>query len=149
MLFRSEDGRVEFYLPKGSWTYFFNGEVYEGGRWYQESYDYFHLPLFVRENAILARGNEMEKPDYDYCKQVTFHVYELQDKQCIEAEVMDGTQKDPLCLKISRNNNEILINLNRIEDHPTIVLHDHRMEIPEYSFKPTQTESVITRKEAH
>ncbi len=61
-----EDHIVEYYLPQGTWTHLLTGEPAEGGRWCKESYDYFSLPLFVRENTLLPVGANEEQPAYDY-----------------------------------------------------------------------------------
>ena len=50
----SPDGRQAFYLPKGRWQHLLTGEVAEGGRWQEGTYDYFSLPLYVREGDPLA-----------------------------------------------------------------------------------------------
>ena len=44
------------YLPPGTWTNFFTGKVYRGGRTYALSLDYktwMDIPLFVRQGAIV------------------------------------------------------------------------------------------------
>lgn len=75
----SPDGRVEYYLPKGTWTHLLSGEEREGGTWQEDTYDYFSLPLYVRENTILAMGSEENRPDYDYTKNVQLQLYSLKD----------------------------------------------------------------------
>lgn len=45
----NDQGIARYYLPQGQWQHLLNESVVEGGRWYEESYDYFSLPLFVRE----------------------------------------------------------------------------------------------------
>ena len=74
-----EDGRVDYYLPKGKWAHLLTGETVEGGNWCRDKYDFFSLPLFVRENTILATGNCQDRPDYDYCDGLTLTVYNLAD----------------------------------------------------------------------
>ena len=51
----SGDGHQNFYLPEGKWVYLLTGEKAEGGKWHEGVYDYFSLPLYVREgeNEIL------------------------------------------------------------------------------------------------
>ena len=51
-----KDGKVDYYLPKGSWTHLLSGETREGGQWHHETYGLDSLPLFVRENSILPAG---------------------------------------------------------------------------------------------
>ena len=74
-----EDGWVDYYLPRGKWTHLLTGETLEGSCWHRSKYDFFSLPLFVRENTILATGKEQDRPDYDYCDGLTLTVYNLAD----------------------------------------------------------------------
>ena len=74
-----EDGAVDYYLPRGKWTHLLTGETVEGCGWRRDKYDFFSLPLFVRENTILATGNRCDRPDYDYCDGLTLTVYNLAD----------------------------------------------------------------------
>lgn len=73
----NEEGTVSYYLPEGSWTDYFTGEVKSGGRFYEGKYDYFSLPLYVRENTLLAMGAVCDRPDYDYKEGTVIHLYEL------------------------------------------------------------------------
>lgn len=75
-----EDGSVSYYLPEGSWWDFFTGERREGGRWYRETCDYSHLPLFVREDSVLVLGPETSSADYDYTSGVIVHLYGFEDE---------------------------------------------------------------------
>jgi alpha-D-xyloside xylohydrolase len=72
-----EDGVVSYYLPQGTWTHLLSGEVVTGGAWRREQYNYFSLPLFVRENTILPLGKRTDRPDYDFSDDVEFHVFHL------------------------------------------------------------------------
>lgn len=71
----NDRGEAEFYLPAGRWMNLIGGEVRDGGRWHKERYDYFHMPVFVRENSLVAIGANKERPDYDYAENVTLHYY--------------------------------------------------------------------------
>lgn len=44
------DGTQEFYLPEGNWVHLLDGSKAEGGKWHSGKYDYFSLPLYVRED---------------------------------------------------------------------------------------------------
>ena len=50
----SPDGWQQFYLPEGTWVHLLTGQKREGGRWHREQYDYFSLPLYLREGDPLA-----------------------------------------------------------------------------------------------
>lgn len=66
----NESGDVEFYLPAGRWTSFWDGKlVVQGPKWVKEKHDFGTLPLYVREGAILVLGKEGEmRTDYDWSK---------------------------------------------------------------------------------
>ncbi len=74
-----EDGVSDYYLPAGAWTHLLTGEVREGGRWQRDTYDYFSMPLYVRENTLLALGAQETRPDYDYQENLTLRLYQLAD----------------------------------------------------------------------
>lgn len=71
----SADSKVRFYLPDGRWTDLLSGQVREGGRWFEAEYDYFSMPLYIRENSLLPIGTVSERPDYDYAKDLELHYY--------------------------------------------------------------------------
>lgn len=66
----SESGIVEFYVPAGNWVSILDGRGYTGPAWFTEKYDYFNLPLLLRENKVLLVGKP-DKPDYDWVKNIT------------------------------------------------------------------------------
>ena len=74
------DGNVTYYLPKGEWTRLLSNEVKQGGSWMQGNYDYFSLPLFVRENTLLPIGKVRTNPEYNYTDGLTVHIFALKDK---------------------------------------------------------------------
>ena len=49
----NEEGLVSYYLPEGEWYHLLSHEKREGGRWYQEQYNYFSLPLFTKDKTLL------------------------------------------------------------------------------------------------
>ena len=73
----TESGDVDYYLPKGKWTHLLTNEVVDGEKWYSDNYDFFSLPLYVRENTILPVGSNKSVPDYDYPEDITLHVFNL------------------------------------------------------------------------
>jgi len=71
-----EDKQVSWYLPEGPWTHLFTGEIKEGGGFFEESFDYMSLPLYVRPGSILALGEETSTADYNYASGLSFHLFE-------------------------------------------------------------------------
>ena len=53
-------------------------------------YDYFSLPVFVRENTVLAMGENDQLPDYEYAENVVLHLFEIKEN----AEITDRKESD-------------------------------------------------------
>ena len=86
----SESGEVNYYLPEGKWTHFLSNEEREGGKWMKDTYDYFSLPIYVRENSIIPVGNNDHSPEYDYTDGLSLHVFKLSDKAEVLVNDMEG-----------------------------------------------------------
>jgi len=69
------DGRVEFYLPAGTWTSYLTGEQVTGPCWRQETHGFDSLPLYVRDGAVLPIGGRDDRPDYDYLDGLTLELF--------------------------------------------------------------------------
>lgn len=65
-----DSGEVEYYLPNGKWIHLFTGEIADGGMWKKETYDYFSLPVWIKQDAAIVVGSCNERPDYDYGKDI-------------------------------------------------------------------------------
>ena len=57
----SPDGKQKYYLPSGKWQHLLSKEKVDGGVWREDEYDYFSLPLFVREGDPLLNLVEHEE----------------------------------------------------------------------------------------
>ena len=110
-----------FYLPKGTWTDFFTGEVTDGGIWVEKDCDYLHLPLMVRENSIIAMGACNDRPDYDYADGVELRVYALTDGQECSTVVYDMKQQANLKISIVKTGNTITIKAENTAGKPYTV----------------------------
>ncbi len=117
-----EDGKAEYYLPEGIWTHLLTGAGREGGRWCGDSYDYFSLPLFVRENTLLAIGGEERLPDYDYAEGVKLCLYMLHEGMEAECLVPDLDGKTVLTASAARRDNRITLRVDALRKHPVFVL---------------------------
>jgi alpha-D-xyloside xylohydrolase len=71
----TENGDVEFYLPAGKWTSWWDERIVTGPGWRKEKHGFGTLPLYVREGTVLVLGQEQEQGqvgegfDYDWFKQ--------------------------------------------------------------------------------
>ena len=118
-----EDGVGEYYLPEGKWTHLLSSEERDGGRWYRETYDYFSLPVFVRENTLLAKGSNETLPDYDYTEGLELHLYALSDGVETFCEITDLTGQIVMRAKASRTGDTVTFETDRPEKKPTLVIH--------------------------
>lgn len=107
-----EDGTVDYYLPQGVWTHLLTGETVSGSGWRTDRYDFFSLPLFVRENTILPVSTRNDKPDYDYTDGLTLRVYQLADGAEALRTVCDQDGRQVLTAKAVRNGNTITVTLS-------------------------------------
>ncbi len=118
----NNEGMAQYYLPAGTWTNFLNGEKLEGGCWRNEQHGYMSLPLMVRENSIIAVGNESGRPDYDYASGVVLHLFELKDGASASTVVYNMDGESELSCKAVRNGNSITIEVEGAEKPWSMVL---------------------------
>ncbi len=84
-----ESGEVEYYVPEGKWVNLLSDMIAGGGKWRKEIFDYFELPVLVRENSILAVGSCDSRTDYDFCDGVSFWLSAFEDGGIGETSVTD------------------------------------------------------------
>ncbi|OXS75812.1 alpha-xylosidase [Domibacillus enclensis] len=83
----NDKGTARYYVPEGSWTNYLTGDKVAGGRWYKETHGYMTLPLLVKGSSLLITGAEEQTAEYDFTKNVTLHVFDLQDGETAQADV--------------------------------------------------------------
>lgn len=71
----SEDGKVEVYLPEGTWTHLLTGERVTGPGWRTERHGYDSLPPHVREDTVLPLASDDTRPDGDWLDHPTLLVH--------------------------------------------------------------------------
>lgn len=100
----------QYYLPKGRWTHLLSNEVKEGGQWYEESYDYFSLPLFVKENSLVVMTEDEAHFDDEY-QTLVVHAYFPKD------ELTTTYQNHPITLTKDR---QLISDLDNLK----LVIHE-------------------------
>lgn len=100
----NDRGAVSYYLPAGEWYHFLTGEKIHGGSWRNETHSYFSLPLLVRPGRIIPAGDMDNRPDYDYLSGVTFHVFDIDDKQPAYCTVENPDRTAIMTLEACYNN---------------------------------------------
>ncbi|KAF1812068.1 hypothetical protein P152DRAFT_474296 [Eremomyces bilateralis CBS 781.70] len=104
----TEEGDVEFYLPEGKWTSWWDGHVEVGPKWVKEKHGFLTLPVYVRERSVLVLGSEDEAEKgegfgYDWVKQgAEVKLYHTQAGDSFT--VVDREGKDVVTLEVGAGN---------------------------------------------
>ena len=89
----TEAGDVQFYLPEGRWTHLWHNDEVQGSRWHKQQHDFMSLPVYVRDNTLLALGNNNQVPNYAWHEGTAFQLFHLEDgRQAVcEVPAQDGS----------------------------------------------------------
>ncbi|HZJ58303.1 MAG TPA: alpha-xylosidase [Clostridia bacterium] len=120
----SEEGKASYYLPRGNWTHFIDGRVMEGGQWIEEDYGYMSLPLWVRPGSVIPVGSNDERPDYDYSRDISFHLFEMEDGDIIRVMVPDLDGSAGLNAAAYREGDEIRVEVDNPEKPWNVLLRN-------------------------
>lgn len=109
----NEEGIVQFYVPnEGTWTNYLTGELYLGGKWYTQKYDYFGLPLLARPNSIIIEGNVNSHAVYDFNKGFTAHWFEPSENIASEASIYNQESELVATLKAINTEGKFQVDLS-------------------------------------
>lgn len=113
----NNEGNVNFYLPEGQWVDYFTGEVVQGGHYYEKHCDYFTIPLYQRQETIVAIGKSHEDVEYDYLDGVTFRVSPIADEKSVFADVIssDGTKNGTI--SVSKKGQKLTVQVQGIKNY--------------------------------
>lgn len=120
----SADSRVRFYLPDGRWTDLLSGQIREGGRWFEAEYDYFSMPLYVRENSLLPIGEIADRPDYDYAQNLELHYYLPAGDGCTDIEIVNMWGNFITTVRASRQGSTVTISGLLADAGWKIIMHN-------------------------
>lgn len=119
----------EFYLPclkeedkttcqdkayscgNGKWVGLIDGEILEGGHWYEKTYSYLNLPIFVREGSLLAFGSNEEVPDYDYADGTVLKFYLPLEGKISTCEIPDLTGERAVYIEAKKENDQVIFDI--------------------------------------
>lgn len=99
-----EDNMGEYYLPEGTWTHLLTGKEAEKTGWRREEYDFFSLPLFVKENTLLPIGKCDCRADYAHEENAILQLYALNDRAECTVRNNKGEQAFTVCA-VKENDN--------------------------------------------
>ncbi len=119
----NDEGIAEFYVPAGTWTDIISGKQYEGGKYYTEKFDYFHLPCLAKPNSIVTYGSFVRDFEYDYLDNAEFVIYELEDGKSATAKVYDTDANEVFELTATRNGDTIEISYPATDKQFTVTVY--------------------------
>ena len=105
----SEAGDVQFWLPEGRWTHLWHNDEAQGSRWHKQNHDVLSLPVYVRDNTLLALGNNDQKPDYAWNEGTAFQLFSLDDGREAVCQVPAADGSVVFTLTAKRQGNVITV----------------------------------------
>ena len=105
----SEAGDVAFWLPEGRWTHLWHNDVQTGSRWLKQCHDFLSLPVYVRDNTLLALGNNDQKPDYPWHEGTAFQLFNLDEGREVQCDVPTTNGSVAFTLYVKREGNKLMV----------------------------------------
>ncbi|AFJ97698.1 alpha-xylosidase [Cronobacter sakazakii] len=105
----SEAGDVAFYLPPGRWTHLWHNDELDGGGWHKQRHDFLSLPVYVRDNTLLALGNNEQKPDYPWHEGTAFQLFNLADGAEARCDVPAANGETVFTLCVKREGKRLMV----------------------------------------
>lgn len=104
----NEEGIAEFYVPEGTWYDIITNDVYEGGRYYTRTCNYFEMPILARPNSIVTFGEfATNNVVYDYLNNAEATIYNLEDGKTATATIYDSEANKLTDITATHNGNVI------------------------------------------
>ncbi len=140
----NEEGTAEFYVPEGGlWTDIIRNKQYEGGKFYNEKFDYMSLPCLAKPNSIIAYGNFRKDFEYDYLSETEFVIYEPEDGAEITSAVYDLDAEKIFSITAKRTGDIVEVAYTETDKHFSVRLFGHKP----VKISPTTTGKVILKIE--
>jgi alpha-D-xyloside xylohydrolase len=149
------DLAVEYYLPRGNWTHLLTGESRIGGRWFNEEFDFFGLPLWIRNDALIAVGTSGARVDYDLVRGVRLVCGRLEGRVTLEARLVDLKGEPAGVLEVYHDGRRVRVKSPTLTDFqvhlpwaPTVVEVERGSLVRDDTRAPLTTRGVIVRADS-
>jgi len=106
----NDKGICEFYLPKGGYTHLITNKRETGGAFIAKTYDYFSLPVYVRDNSIIPMTTGI-------------HIYDL-SQDGAAAAIYDDNGNKKLTIAGRKRDGKIAVNIEGKHDGLDFVFHN-------------------------
>jgi alpha-D-xyloside xylohydrolase len=149
------DSKVEYYLPSGSWTHLLTGESRSGGRWYHEELDFFGVPVWIRNGALICVGTSNSHVDYDLAHGVRLVCGRLEGRVTLEARLVDGRGDPAGVLEVYHDGRRVRVKSPTLSDFqvhlpwaPAVVEVERGSLVKDDTRSPLTTRGVIVRADS-
>jgi alpha-D-xyloside xylohydrolase len=149
------DSRAEYYLPAGDWTHLLTGEVRAGGRWYFDELDFFGIPLWIREGAMICVGGQNAKVDYDLARGVRLVCGKLSGKVSLTVRLVDNRGEPAGQLEVYNDSQRIRVKSATLSDFQVhlpwasgVVSIDRGSWVQDDARSPITTRGVVVRADS-
>ena len=140
----NEESMAEYYLPKGTWTNYFTGEVKTGGTWVNEAHDYLSIPLFVKENSMICTGAVETKPDYDYEDHCMVSIYALGEGSSVSDSVYSMKNQVALRVTAKKEQGNITITTNGEKEFTICLVNEKASSVQGGTMVLSDNNTIIT-----
>ncbi len=107
-----ESGEAEFYLPAGKWFDLLgkaDAPLTEGGKWFRRKCSYLEMPVYVRPNSIIVRGDFRSDVCYDYLQNADVLICGMEDGQTASCEIYKAEGGLDLTITAKREGSRITV----------------------------------------
>ena len=119
----NEEGIAEFYVPEGTWFDIITNDVYEGGRYYTRTCNYFEMPILARPNSIITLGEfATNNVVYDYLNNAEATIYNLEDGKTATATIYDSEANKLTDIAATRSGNVIEVSYTATDKTFTVAV---------------------------
>ncbi|MCR5031572.1 MAG: alpha-xylosidase [Lachnospiraceae bacterium] len=135
----NDRSKALYYLPAGTWTDFFTGEVTvsDSGKWVEEDCGYLDIPLMVRENSIIALGDHDDKPDYAFEKNPSLRIYALQDGASAQTFVPNEKGEKVVSVNAFRKGNTVTVSVDSPFAYEVVLVNEKASSVSGASYENT------------
>ncbi len=140
----NDESKAIYYLPEGTWTHYLTGEVKEGGKWYEEPCGYLSIPVFAKENSLIAVGQEKMKPDYNYAENVEIRAYSLTDGGKASTYVCGMDRQVETTVTASRTGEKVEITVKAKKPCSILLVNETAKEVQGAPYQIEDKDTVIS-----
>ncbi|CCG84521.1 protein of unknown function [Taphrina deformans PYCC 5710] len=110
----NESGKVSFYVPDDgsdlAWTSFLDGKKYRPGQWYDETHDFFSLPLLIRPNSAIVINKKISKPEENITEGLEIKAGEA--NQAYKIQIINGEGAEMGVCNVNEKNSQGVFELH-------------------------------------